>query len=296
METLWQDLRHAVRASLAHPGYLATALMTLALGIGFSTATFTVANAVLLRPLPFREPDRLVRLIERNLPQFPRFSASPGHYLFWRDNAKAFDGIAGWAAQNVNLETGSDDPQRVRADRVTVNLFSLLGVAPIAGRGFEAADENGQRAGVAVLSYGAWQRLFGGDHAAIGRTVRMDGHLVTIVGVMPATLRFPARETEMWVPFVFTPDERRTFGSHFMGAVARLKRGVSREAAADDMAAVSRRLVEFNKGSEGWDVLLFDLHEFVVDDVKRSLLVLLGAVGLVLLIACANVANLLLVL
>ena len=295
METLWQDLKHALRASLAHPGYLATALMTLALGIGFTTATFTVTNAVLLRPLPFHEPDRLVRLIERNLPQFPQFSVSPGHYLFWRDNAKAFEGIGAWAAQNMNLETGSDDPQRVRADRVTVNLFPLLGVPPIAGRGFEAADENGHRADVAVLSYGAWQRLFGGDPAVIGRSVRMDGHPVTIVGVMPETLRFPSGETDMWVPFVFTPDERRTFGSHFMGAVARLKPGVTREAAADDMRAVSRRLVEFNKESEGWDVLLFDLHEFIVDDVKRSLLVLLGAVGLVLLIACANVANLLLV-
>ena len=295
METLWQDLRHAVRASLAHPGYLATALMTLALGIGFSTATFTVTNAVLLRPLPFHEPDRLVRLIERNLPQFPRFSVSPGHYLFWREHARAFDGIGAWAPQSVNLETGSDDPQRVRADRVTANLFPLLGVPPVAGRGFEAADENGQRADVALLSYGVWQRLFGGDPAVIGRIVRMDGHPVTIIGVMPETLRFPSRETEMWVPFVFTPDERRTFGSHFMSAVARLKPGVTREAAVDDMQSVSRRLVEFNQGSAGWDVLLFDLHEFVVDDVKRSLLVLLGAVGLVLLIACANVANLLLV-
>ena len=103
METLWQDLRHAVRASLANPGYLATALMTPALGIGFSTATFTVTNAVLLRPLPFHEPDRLVRLIERNLPQFPRFSVSPGHYLFWREHARAFDGIGAWAPQNANL-------------------------------------------------------------------------------------------------------------------------------------------------------------------------------------------------
>ena len=294
MQSLLQDLKHAARALLKHPGYLLTALLTLALGIGFSTATFTVINAVLLRPLPFEEPDRLVRLIERNEPQFPTFSVSPGHYWFWRENASAFDGIAAWASQSVNLGTGSGDPQRVRADRVTVNLFPLLGVHPIAGRGFEPGEGEGDRATVALLSYGVWQSRFGGDLNVLGRTVQMDQQPVTIIGIMPASLRFPYRQSEMWVPYVFNERERQTYGSHFMGAVARLKPGVTREAADRDLQSVSRRLAEFNPGSEGWDVRLQDLHDYTVEDVRMSLLVLLGAVGLVLLIACANVANLLL--
>lgn len=294
MQTLGHDLRHAVRALLQQPAYLATALLTLALGIGFTTATFSVIDAVLLRPLPYKEPDRLVRLIERSLPRFPSFSVSPGHYLFWREHATAFEGIGAWAAQSVNLETGGADPDRVRADRVSANLFTLLGVQPVVGRGFEANDEQGERARVALVSYGAWQRRFGGDPAVVGQTVLMDRHPVTIVGVMPEFLKVPSRQTEFWVPIVFTDAERRSFGSHFMGAVARLKPGMTREAAAADMQAVSRRLIEFNPGSAGWEVLLFDLHDYTVEDVRTSLLILFGAVALVLLIACANVANLLL--
>jgi predicted permease len=294
MSLVVQDLKHATRALLKHPGFLATALLTLALGIGFSTATFSVIDAVLLRPLPFAEPERLVRLTERLPPRFPSFSVSPGHYWFWRANATAFEGIGAWAAQSVNLDTGSGDPQRVRADRITVNLFPLLGVQPIAGRGFAAADEAGERASVALLSYSAWQNRFGGDRGVLGKTVRMDRQPVTIVGVMPAALRFPYRESELWVPYVFTERERQTFGSHFMGAVARLKPGMTREAAARDMDAVSQRLEEFNRGSAGWRVTIAGLHDDLVKDVRWSLMVLLGAVALVLLIACANVANLLL--
>jgi predicted permease len=289
-----QDLTHAGRALLKHPAYFATALLTLALGIGFSTATFTVINAVLLRPLPFENPDRLVAILERMEPRFPRFSVSPGHYWFWREHATAFEGIGAWAAQSVNLDTGSGDPQRVRADRVSVNLFPLLGVHPIAGRSFEPAEESGERAGVALLSYAAWQNRFGGDRSVLGTTVRMDRQPVTIVGIMPPSFQFPSRESELWVPFVFTEKERQTFGSHFMSAVARLKPGVTIEMAVNDMHAVSKRLGEFNPGSAGWDVLIFNLHEHTVADVRSSLLVLLGAVGLVLLIACANVANLML--
>lgn len=294
MSTLTQDLKHAVRGLLKHPGYLATALLTLALGIGFSTATFTVINAVLLRPLPYEEPDRLVRFVERSLPQFPRFSVSPGHYLFWREQATAFDGIAAWAAQNVNLQTGSGDPLRIRADRVTANLFPLLGVRPVAGRLFGAADEQGAQPSVAILSHGLWQRRFGGDPSVVGQTVRLDGQPMTIIGIMPDRLTVPSRNTEMWVPFVFTAAERKNHGSHFLGAIGRLKPGVTREAAVADMQLVSQRLASVNAGSKGWDVLLFDLHDYAVEDVRLSLLVLSGAVSLVLLIACTNVANLLL--
>lgn len=294
MQTLVQDLKHAGRLWLKHPGYFATALLTLALGIGFTTATFTVVNAVLLRPLPYQDPERLVRLLERNLPRFPQFSVSPGHYLFWREHTTAFEGIAAWASRSLALDTGADDPETVPGQRVSANLFPLLGVQPLLGRAFTAAEEAGDTAAVALVSYGTWQRRFGGEADVIGRTIRLDGQPVTIVGVMPESLRFPSRDTEIWLPLAFDARERRAFGSHFLGAVARLKPGVTREAAAADMQAVSRRLEEFNPGSAGWDVLMFDLQAFTVEGVRRSLLVLLGAVTLVLLIACANVAHLLL--
>jgi putative ABC transport system permease protein len=269
-------------------------MLTLALGIGFTTATFSVVNAVLLRPLPYQEPDRLVRLIERKLPQFPQFSVSPGHYLFWREYAHAFEGIGAWAAQSTNLDAGAGDPQRLRADRVSANLFPLLGVQPFMGRAFEPGDETGDRARVALLSYAAWQSLFGGDPAVIDRTVRMDREPVRIIGVMPEGFASPSRDSEFWVPLVLSDAERRSFGSHFMGAIARLSPGMTLERAAEDMRVVSQRLVEFNAGSAGWEVVLFGLHDYTVDDVRRSLLILFGAVSLVLLIACTNVANLLL--
>ena len=294
MDKLLQDLRHASRALLKHPGYLVTALLTLALGIGFTTAVFSVVNAVLLRPLPYQDPDRLVRLLERNPPRFPRFSVSPGHYRFWREQASAFEGIGVWTSRNLTLDTGGDDPQRVQGLRVSANLFPLLGVQPIAGRAFTESEGTSETTTVALLSYGAWQRRFGGERDVVGRTVRLDGEPVTIVGVMPDNLWFPSRETEIWVPLSLSADERTAFGSHFLGAIGRLKPGVTREDAERDMQAVSRRLEEFNPESAGWSALLFDLHEFTVDGVRDSLVVLLGAVTLVLLIACANVANLLL--
>jgi putative ABC transport system permease protein len=290
---VFQDVQHAVRALAKQPGYFAAAAVTLMLGIGFSTATYSVIDGVLLRPLPYDEPDRLVRLIERNLPRFPRFSVSPGHYLFWREQASAFEGLGGWVVQSVTLDAGGE-AESVRADRVTANLFDVLGVRPFAGRGFTAEDDEGPEPRVVVLSHAAWQRRFGGDAGIVGQTIRLDRRPMTVVGIMPPDFRFPAPETEMWVPAAFPPAERRTFGSHYMHAVGRLKPGVSLEQAAEDMASVSRRLAVANPPSAGWDVLLFGLHDYMVQDVRPSLYVLLGAVSLVLLIGCANVANLLL--
>jgi putative ABC transport system permease protein len=148
-----EDLRHAARVFAKHPAYLLTAMLTLAVGIGFTTATFSVLNAVLLRPLPYKDPERLVHLNERVQPRPTEFAVSPGHYLFWRDNTTAFEGVAAWAAQSVNLDTGSGGPERVRADRVTGNLFALLGVEPAAGRAFSDADDREDAPLVALLSY-----------------------------------------------------------------------------------------------------------------------------------------------
>ena len=288
------DLRHSLRALTKQPGYFVTALLTLALGIGFTTATFSVINAVLLRPLPYEDPAQLVRMRERKLPHFPSFSVSPGHYLTWKDQATAFAAIGAWRSQLVNLDAGAGEPERVRADRVTANLFPLLGVRPSLGRGFTDEDDREGAARVAILSHGAWQRRFGAGPDVIGQSLRIDGQPVTIVGVMPQALRLPPDEAELWVPMAFTAQERRTFGSHYLGAIGRLKPGSSIDAARADMERVARRLWEINPESIGWETLLDPLHEFTVQDVRQALLVLLGAVTLVLLIACVNVANLLL--
>ncbi len=295
MSLLLNDLRHAARALAKHPGYLATALLTLALGIGFSTATFSVIDAVLLRAEPYRDPSRLVVFRERFLPQFPQFSVSPGHYLLWRDYNTAFADIAAYGAGNVSLDTGDGSPERVRADRVTANLFPLLGVSPVLGRGFRDADDTEGAPPVVLLSHGAWQRRLGADRAAIGRTIRLDRHPVTVVGVMPPGFLFPSADTEMWVPMAFTAQERTRYGSHYLAAIGRLKPGATLQSAAADMDRVAARVVETNPGSKGWDVLLFNLQDYTVRDVRTTLYVLLGAVSLVLLIACVNVANLLLV-
>ncbi len=295
MSILLSDLHHAVRALAKHPGYLVTALLTLALGIGFSTATFSVIDAVLLRAEPYRDPSQLVVFRERSLPQFPEFSVSPGHYLLWRDYNTAFADIAAYGASNVSIDTGDGSPERVRADRVTANLFPLLGVNPILGRGFGNADDKEGAPPVVLLSYGAWQRRLGADRAAIGRTIRLDRHPVTVVGVMPPGFTFPWVETEMWVPMSFTAQERTRYGSHYLAAIGRLKPGATLKSASADMARVAERVVETDPGSKGWEVLLFNLQDYNVQDVRTSLYVLLGAVSLVLLIACVNVANLLLV-
>ena len=290
-----QDLRHAVRVLAGHPGYSATALLTLALGIGFSTATFSVINAVLLKPLPYREPDRLLILRERNLPRFPEFSVSPGHYLTWRRNATKFEGIAAWGTQLVNLDTGSGEPERVRADRVSANLFPLLGIPPAVGRLFTEADDQEGALPVVVLSNGAWHRRFGGGDV-IGQTVRMNRRPVTIVGVMPPDFAFPSPDTEMWVPLAMTAQERERYGNHYLWAVGRLQPGVTLDRARADLDAVAKGLeTAMPTGSNlGWRILAFPMQQFYVRDVRMALLVLLGAVSMVLLIACVNVANLLL--
>jgi putative ABC transport system permease protein len=294
MSTAMQDLRHAVRALLKQPGYLATALLTLALGIGFTTATFSVVNAVLLRPLPFANPDALLLLSERHLPQFPEFSVSPGHYVKWREQATLFEAIAAWANQSVNLDTGRGDVDRVRADRVSANLFPLLGVRPLYGRLFVEADDDVGASGVAILTYGAWQRRFGGRGDVVGQRVLMDQRPYTIVGVMPGGIDVPSKDTEIWVALSLTSDERRRDGSHYMRGLARMKAGVTLERARQDLNAVADRIARADSANAGWEIVAEPYQAALVQNVRPALLVLLAAVSMVLLIACVNVANLLL--
>jgi putative ABC transport system permease protein len=289
-----RHIHDALRSLFAHPGHLITTLAMLTLAIGFNAATFTVINAVLLRPLPYSDPDRLLRLRERRLPQFPEFSVAPGNFLTWRDRTTSFSSMAAYGGSGATLDTGSGDVERVVAQQVTANLFSTLGVSPLLGRGFTDQDDSHGAQQTLVLSYGAWQRRFGGGQV-LGRVVRIGGEPATIVGVMPAGFEFPSRNTELWLPMGFTPDERQRFGSHYLSAIARLKPGVTLEAARADLNRVARQLAEEHPDDDrGWDVLAFSLKDYQVRSVRPALLVLIAAVALVLLIACVNVANLLL--
>ena len=288
-----EDLRQAFRAAVKHPGYFAAALLTLAAAIGFNTAVFTVVNAVLLRPLPYRDADRLVVLRERRLPQFPEFSLSPGHFLTWSARATTFEGMAAHGLVNANIDAGQE-LERVRGDRVSTNFFDVLGVRPALGRGFVAEDD-GPGANAVILSHQLWQRRFAGDAAVVGRTIRLSETSRTVVGVMPAGFHYPARASEFWVPLALTEQERRSYsGNHFLGAVGRLRPGVPIERAREDLHRVARQLAVERRENVGWEPLAFPMHDYAVRDVKRPLLVTLGAVGFVLLIACVNVANLLL--
>jgi putative ABC transport system permease protein len=294
MQTVLQDLKQAVRGLAKHPGPLVTAVLTLAVGIGFSTATFSVTNAVLLRPLPYDEPSRLVNLSERVPPRTIQFAVSPAHFLFWRDHATAFEGIGAWQAVQVSVQSGGEEPQRVHADRVTANLFAILRVAPALGRAFLPSDDESGAQRVVLLSHGTWQRRFGAAGDILGATIRVNQQPATVVGVMPPGFAFPSAETELWVPAAFSAAERRGYSSHFLSSIGRLAPGVTLARAQADLKEVSARLGEVNPGSAGWEVQLTDLRDDTVQDVRRPLLVLAGAGALVLLIACVNVANLLL--
>ncbi|HEX5476007.1 MAG TPA: ABC transporter permease [Vicinamibacterales bacterium] len=291
-----QDLRHGLRALAGHPGYLASALLTLALGIGFNTATFSVIDAVLLRPLPYAAPSQLVMLRERKLPQFPEFSVAPGNFLTWRAQTTAdFAGMAPFEFNSRGVAIGRGDPERIEVDAVGANLFHLLGAAPVLGRAFTGAEEQEGAAPVVILSHGTWQRRFGSAADVVGRVIRIDTVPTTIVGVMPDGLAFPGPHVEMWVPLVFTAEARQRFGSHYISAIARLRPGVPLDRARADLGVVARRLAAAHPGDDrGWEVLAIPLQTYEIRDVRTSLLVLLGAVAFVLLIACVNVASLLL--
>ena len=289
---MFDDVRHAVRTALRHPGYFSAALLTLAAAIGFNTAIYTVVNAVLLRPLPYPDPDRLVIVRERALPQFPEFSVAPGNFLSWQAGASTFQSIAAHGMVNANLEAG-EELQRLRGDRVATTFFDVLRVAPALGRAFTEQDDVPGAAPV-LLSHQLWQRAFGSDPSLVGRTIILGERPRTVIGVMPRGFAYPSPQTEFWIPLGLTDAERGDHGSHYLGAVGRLTPGISVERAREDLRSIARALHAQRPETAGWEPLLFDMHTYTVRDVRRPLLVLLGAVGFVLLIACVNVANLLL--
>jgi predicted permease len=295
------DLRYAVRGLARSPGFTAAAVLTLALGLGANTAIFSVVDAALLRPLPFRDPDRLMLVWETQGDWKTRWVA-PANFLDWRREARSFEALAGYSSSDLNL-TGAGEPERLKAGVVSDNLFDLLGVRPALGRVFRRGeDESGPR--VALVSDALWRRRLGADGGVVGRTVRLNGEPHEVVGVMPAAFRFPAN-AELWIPgvqgipflhSVLRGQDLRTMrDSHLFTVVGRLAPGRSPAEAQAEMDAIAARLAhQYPDTNEALGANVASLRDHLVGDVRPALAVLAGAVGFVLLIACANVAGLLL--
>ena len=290
---LLRDVRFALRQLVKAPGFSVVAILTLALGIGATTSIFSVVNGVLLRPLPFPEPDALVRVHE-TVPNYGRFSVAPATFLDWRSQNGVFERIAAYSNASGTL-IWSDGPERVQGASVSWDLFELLRVPPALGTGFTADQGRPGADNVIVLSHGLWQRRFGGDPDIVGRSVTMSGTPVTVLGVMPADFYFPARTADYWRPLALNP-AGATRGGHFLGVVARTKAGVNVEQAHTEMKGISDRLaLQYPEASANESSEVVSLHEQIVGTIRPALVTLLIAVGVVVLIACANVANLLLV-
>jgi predicted permease len=292
---LLHDLRYAVRMQRKNPAFTIIAVIALALGIGANTAIFSVVNTVLLRPLPYKDPERLVMVWEEDTRHgYPTDTPAAANYVDWRDQNQSFEGMAAIADESFNL-TGSGDPERLEGRRVSASLFPLLGVEPQIGRVFTATEDQPGSQRVVLLSYGLWQRRFGGDPGIVGKPLTLNGETYIVTGVMPARFQFPSNDDEAWVPIALTAQEAANRNRHYLFVVARLKPGVTLAQAQTDMSTIATRLQQqYPEANADLGAVVMSLHEHVVGDIKPALLILLGAVGLVLLIACANVANLLL--
>src|SRR6266404_3830023 len=296
MHSIFQDVRYGLRMLAKNPGITLAAILTLGLGIGANTATFSLSNTFLRKPVSFPEVDRLVMVLNREPGQQGQdwSSVSPADFLEWKKEARSFAGLAGYEWADVNL-TGAGEPTKAQGFRVTPDFFDVLGTRAALGRGFVAGEDvPGQDARV-ILSQGLWARQFASDPRIVGKSVKLDGRLCEVVGVMNQDVNFSA-STDLWIPMAFSPEERQDRNSHNVHPVARLKTGVSLKQAQAEMNAIQQRLTPLYPAAEtGWSVTVRDLGEFVAGYGRSYMLLMLGAVGFVLLIACANVTNLLLV-
>ncbi|MEK6300647.1 MAG: ABC transporter permease [Acidobacteriota bacterium] len=306
MESLRQDLAYGLRALVKSPGFTIVAVLTLGLGTGANTAIFSVLNGVLLRPLPFREPERLVMVWNNNTKaNQPQAALSVPDLLDYREN-NVFEQIASLAYDDFNL-TGGDQPERLQGTMVSANFFSVLGVTAQVGRVFLPDEGQSGADRVVVISSGLWKRRFGGDPAVVSQTIPLNGASFTVVGVAPAEFQSPEKGDELWVPMSFdaadrlripsisAPEDFKRRSFRFLKSFARLRPGAALDQAQAEMATIAGRLEQqYPDSNTGLGISLVPLHRQIVGDVKPALLLLLAAVGLVLLIACANVANLLL--
>src|SRR5262245_35472971 len=294
LETLWQDLRFGLRILRKNPGFSVIAVLTLALGLGANTAIFSVVNAVLLRPLPYPEPEQLVVVREFSSSQ-PNAQAAPGNFIEWQQQNSLFSQIEAYRNVSYNL-TGDGVPERILAGRASSGLFTMLGVHPSLGRDFLSEEDQPGGNKVALISHGLWQRRFGRDTNVIGRMLRLSGESFAVIGVLPETFRLPdLREREVWTPLALSSTERQLRAAHYLEAIARLKPNVSLAHAQSEMDAIGEHLAQqYPNENGGWSIKLTGLQDYAVLDLNTVLWTLFVTVGFVLLIACVNVANLLL--
>ena len=298
MTGLWNDGRFAMRGLLRAPGFTAITIGTLALGIGATTALFTVVNTVLLRPLPYHNPDRLVAVYE-TLPGFPRFFVRPSNFVEYQQHNTVFESVAAHLRGGNEILTGGDEPLAVSTARVSANLFTLLGVAPIQGRTFDPEEDQPGNDDVMILSHGFWQQHFGADPDVIGEQIVLSDRTFTIVGVMPSGFELPELgEVDVWRPWALSARERSlgpAVGHIIPYLTARLKSGASVEQARQDLGAIAARLVEeYPESQAGLGIRIEPMLGHTVGPVRATLLMLLAAAGLLLLIASTNVAGMLL--
>ena len=295
MENVLQDLRHAFRALRKSPGFTAVAVLTLGLGIGANTAIFSVVENVLLRPLPYRDPSALVQLWNTYLPAFPQLPNSPGDFLDFRRQAASFSEMAAYVdiPRGFNL-TGEGQVQRLEARLATSGLFPLLGIRPAAGRTFTPEEDKPGAAPVVILSHRLWLSRFGSDPAVVGRTLWLDGHSYTVAGVLPAEFRL-APTTDVWLPAGQYGDDLTSHLHHEFNILARLKSGVTIAQAQAELSTLNRQEEQaFPDTHKNWGVQVTPMEDPSAVKMRVALLILFGAVGLVLLVACANIVNLLL--
>jgi len=296
MENLLQDIRYGIRTLAKNPGFTAVAVLTLALGIGANTAIFSVVENLLLRPLPYPQPDRLVEIANSYPPQLPKVGLSPGDYADWRRQNASFSEMGAYAkiTQGFNL-TGEGEPQRVTAVYADDGLFPMLGVRPVMGRAFLPEEDRAGSAPVVILGHRLWQSRFGGDPGVVGRSISLDNQRYTIVGVLPAGMQL-SRSADLWLPLGQFSDDLSEHVHHEFVAIARLKPGVSVAQARDEMVRLNQQeAIAFPDAHKNFGVLVEAMQDPSAAQLRSTLLVLFGAVGLVLLIACANIVNLLLV-
>ncbi len=300
MRTLAADVRYATRVLIRTPSFTLAVIAVLALGIGANTAIFSIVNTVLLRPLPFEEPDRLVRLLhvppQDAFPGIKTFPLSPANFYDWQRSARQFDGMAIYRFRSFVM-TGGAGAQEVVAAAVGTGFFEVVRAKPALGRVFMPEEDSQGQHRVVILSDGFWKRQFGAAPDVVGRTLRLDGEPYSVVGVMPPAFTveaWGATAQDLWVPLAYSAEDRAVRENHNAQAIARLRPGVTAKQATTELEEISRQLeAAYPKDNAGWSATVIPLHELVVRDVRSSLVIVLAAVALVLLIACANVGNLL---
>jgi len=290
-----QDVRFAIRSFLKSPGFTSIAILALALGIGANAALFTIINAVLLRPLPYQQPEKLLRVYETFLPK-GWGSVSTPNFLDWRKQNHVFEYLEAFSTGSVNLQ-GAGNPERIPEAVATAGLFDMLGAKPMRGRTFLPDEDQPGKPDVAVISERLWRRRFGGDPNLLGSQIVLDGRSTTVIGIMPAVFQFPpgSADRDIWMPLQFSKANLEHRGSHWMAVAGRLKPSIDVSAATAEMKQIAANLAQqYPNNQKGRSVLIRSLQDVLVGNIRPALLVLMGAVGFVLLIACANVANLLL--